>query len=568
MKNVETGWLKKCFCWLGCGLLASAAFATPPEGYYLVWADEFDGSALDFGKWGHRQLGPRGDAIVTENAVSVTNGHLIITTYTSNGLHYNGMIATQGKFSARFGYFEAAIDFDTTPGMWSAFWLQSPTVTHSRYFDDPATSGVEIDVCEHRAVDRNGTPIADQVQFNAHWNGYGKEHRELGGDLIGKGLDRGFHTYGLRWTPDRYEVSINGVSLWSGERAISRRSEYLILSSEMNGESTRNWAGFPPREGYGSLATSRTRMKVDYVRYYAPTSMVFWTGAADLDWHNPGNWVAGRVPSEDHDVVYGQMGGGHTTTLTNEVGVRSLVLLESPEPLVMDGNASLRLGAGGLDLVSASQDATFNVPLILTQPQTWKVGLERTVWLKNRLQSSAPLSVSGMGVVTIGHPDSEVSDLLVRGGTLRVEGGLQGAVNVLAGACLCGSGRIAGSVKVAARGTMAPGASVGTLTVQGNLELEPEAVCAFDLAGPGGQSHDQLRVTGDLSLNNNVISLAVPAGAALPGALELVSCQRAVTGQFQRSPTWRGTPPPNADDYSIETDATGVWLRRTNKGKP
>jgi beta-glucanase (GH16 family)/cytoskeletal protein CcmA (bactofilin family) len=568
MTHVQTGWLGKCFCSIGCALLASVSIAKPPDGHYLVWADEFDGGALDLGKWDHRQLGPRGDAVVIENAVSITNGCLTITTYTSNGLHYNGMIGTDGKFSAWFGYFEAAIDFDTTPGMWSAFWLQSPTVTHSRFFDDPATSGVEIDVCEHRAVDRNGTNIAGQVQVNAHWNGYGKEHRELGGDLIGRGLDRGFHTYGLRWTPERYEVSINDVLLWSGEQAISRRSQYLILSSEMNGKSTKNWAGFPPREGYGSLATSVTRMKVDYVRYYAPTSMVFWTGAADLDWHNPRNWVAGRVPSEDHDVVLGRMGGGHQTTrLTNEVGVRSLALLETPQPLVMDGPAALRLGAGGLDLVSASQNATFNVPLILTQPQTWRVGLERTVWLKNRLHSPAPLSLSGMGVVTVSHPDSEVPDLNVRGGTLRVEGGLQGKVNVLAGASLGGSGKIVGAVKVAAGGAVALGASVGTLTVQGSLELEPEAKCVLELACLDGQSHDQLRVTGDLSLNNNVLSLAVPAGVALPGALELVSLHGGIRGQFQRCPIWCGTPPPNADDYSIETDAAGVWLRRTDPGK-
>jgi hypothetical protein len=108
---------------------------------------------------------------------------------------------------------------------------------------------------------------------------------------------------------------------------------------------------------------------------------------------------------------------------------------------------------------------------------------------------------------------------------------------------------------------------VGTLTVQGSLELEPEAKCVLELACLDGQSHDQLRVTGDLSLNNNVLSLAVPAGVALPGALELVSCQGGIRGQFQRRPTWCGTPPPNADDYSIETDAAGVWLRRTDRGK-
>ena len=33
-------------------LTSLTAVATPPSGYYQVWSDEFDGSALNGGKWG------------------------------------------------------------------------------------------------------------------------------------------------------------------------------------------------------------------------------------------------------------------------------------------------------------------------------------------------------------------------------------------------------------------------------------------------------------------------------------------------------------------------------------
>ncbi len=50
---------------------------------------------------------------------------------------------------------------------------------------------------------------------------------------------------------------------------VSRRPQYIILSSEVH---DRSWAGTVPAEGYGSLETSRTKMVVDYVRFYERSS--------------------------------------------------------------------------------------------------------------------------------------------------------------------------------------------------------------------------------------------------------------------------------------------------------
>src|SRR5690242_16118244 len=161
----------------GC-FLSHLAQAAPPAGYYLVWADEFDGLSLDTSKWDYWLLGNRRDAVNTSSAVSLNGSNLVITTYTSAGTHFTGMIATDQKFRSRYGYWESSIKWGDTNGMWSAFWMQSPTM--GAYLNDPQISGSEIDIAEHRFVDGGNNNIANQVQVNFHWNGYGASGQSSG----------------------------------------------------------------------------------------------------------------------------------------------------------------------------------------------------------------------------------------------------------------------------------------------------------------------------------------------------------------------------------------------------
>ena len=163
--------------------------AAPPPGYYLVWGDEFNGTSLDTTKWDYWLPGRRRDAVNVTNAVSVVGGYLTITTYTSNNTHYSGFVATDRKFRTKYGYWESSIKWGDTNGMWSAFWLQSPTM--GRYLCDPQTAGSEIDIAEHRWVDGSTNPVANRVQVNIHWNGYGSSARGAGSGYVGNGLADG-----------------------------------------------------------------------------------------------------------------------------------------------------------------------------------------------------------------------------------------------------------------------------------------------------------------------------------------------------------------------------------------
>lgn len=163
---------------------APAAGAAPPPGS-PTWADEFDGLSLDATRWSHRATGPRNDGVLTPDAVSVANGLLTMKTYTEGGQHFSGMISTAQTgptgFEQRYGYFEARINFNSSPGQWSAFWLQSQTIGNP--IGDPATAGVEMDIAEHRArcvTAPTPTPpatctptndITDRIQQALIWDG-------------------------------------------------------------------------------------------------------------------------------------------------------------------------------------------------------------------------------------------------------------------------------------------------------------------------------------------------------------------------------------------------------------
>lgn len=242
---------------------ASPLFAEPPPGYELKWSDEFDGTALDQTKWMYWLAGKRRHATNVPEAVTVRDGMLTIATYTEDGKHFTSMISTLGKYEPQYGYFEARISWADAPGQWSAFWSQTPTIGDP--IGDVAKAGMEIDFVEHRAVDHEGKPLASKANFTLHWDGYGKDHKGKGHQTPALDLDKGFHVYGCEWTESAYRFFIDGKLQWEVTEPISKRPQFIILSSEVESGA---WSHAIPAEGYGDRASGKTKIVVDYVRHY------------------------------------------------------------------------------------------------------------------------------------------------------------------------------------------------------------------------------------------------------------------------------------------------------------
>jgi beta-glucanase (GH16 family) len=221
----------------------------PKPGYTLVWADEFNDKKLDMDKWDYYSLGPRRDAINVKDTVHLDGkGNLVLTTKKVGDKYHSAMISTRGKFEAKFGYFECRVNLQEQPGHWSAFWLQSPTISK---VGDPRKNGTEIDIFEYLFT-RPGT-----LHHNLHWDGYGKDHKHTGSKSNHPNLQKGFHVIALEWTPDEYLIYVDGKEAWRTNQALSHVKQFIILSLEVG-----KWAG--------NIAEAELpdRLYVDYVRVY------------------------------------------------------------------------------------------------------------------------------------------------------------------------------------------------------------------------------------------------------------------------------------------------------------
>ncbi len=204
----------------------SAARETPEAmGYELVWQDEFNGEALDPKKWEVRGVGPRALGFVSPEAVTVAEGCLKLRAMRKEGRILLGAVGTQNRFMARYGFFECRAQLQKSPGVWAAFWIQSPEISKG---EDPAVYGAEIDIME--CFKKLGTDI---ISHNVHW-AYGPHQQTTRGmQSYLKGVSKGFHLFAVEWTPEKYVFFVDGYRFYEVRTGISKIKEYLILSMEI-----------------------------------------------------------------------------------------------------------------------------------------------------------------------------------------------------------------------------------------------------------------------------------------------------------------------------------------------
>lgn len=134
------------------------------------------------------------------------------------------------------------------------------------------------------------------------------------------------------------------------------------------------------------------------------------------------------------------------------------------------------------------------------------------------------------GVTSIG--DESFQRIDVMGGRLigRAGSTLAATVTIASGATFGSAGTVVGDIAVAAGGTLSPGASPGTMAVQGNVSLAGGSIALFE-ATPAVT--DKLVVSGTLSIDSGTTLEIVGDRPLTPGvALDLIVADGGISGSF------------------------------------
>lgn len=261
-----------------------------PEGYVLLWSDEFDGTELDRDIW-NIEINDTGCGnhelqyyIDSPSTVSVADGCLSLTACRRelDGHSFvSGRINTHGKFTFTYGIVEASIKLpQTADGLWPAFWMMG---------DDIATGGWpfcgETDILEMGHADGIGAGTQDRL-FNGalHWGPDRDSHFQKVGDRTAPySLQDGkFHRFRTVWTPEAISmyvddmaepyltVDITDSSMPESPGRYFHKPAFILLNLAVGGD----FPGIHSQEHVTALSVpdGEASMEVDYVRVYVPAS--------------------------------------------------------------------------------------------------------------------------------------------------------------------------------------------------------------------------------------------------------------------------------------------------------
>ncbi|WP_431099055.1 autotransporter outer membrane beta-barrel domain-containing protein [Polaromonas aquatica] len=121
---------------------------------------------------------------------------------------------------------------------------------------------------------------------------------------------------------------------------------------------------------------------------------------------------------------------------------------------------------------------------------------------------------SGTGNVSFSGTNTYNGPTIVTGGTLSVNGSLTNStVQVMNGGTLGGTGSVRNTT-IQSGGALAPGNSIGTLTVVGNLTFNAGSNYSVEVDSAG--SNDRTNATGTLTINGGTVNVLASAGTYSP----------------------------------------------------
>lgn len=245
-----------------------------PDGYSLVWHDEFDGSELNPSDWTHEVKGPGWVNNELQTYVNTAYEGKFVTEVSGGTLRINCLKAGDGKIVSgriyarvntgwKYGIFEAAIRLPKGKGTWPAFWMMP---VNNDFSKTPWPLCGEIDIMEEVGYHPNYTSSSIHTETYNH-----TKNTQKTAERLTQGAQDDFHIYRLEWTEDYIRTYVDGKPLlvfandgkgdmrtWPFTRAF-----YPILNLAWGGD----WGG---AQGVDESCLPAT-MEVDYIRVFQKT---------------------------------------------------------------------------------------------------------------------------------------------------------------------------------------------------------------------------------------------------------------------------------------------------------
>lgn len=431
-------------------------------------------------------------------ANSITNNGSILRSTGTGNLYFSSTANTgTGSWSANSGY----IGFNTVASLGStnAINLNGGGI----YF---ATAGQTVPATITITLGANGGTLNGSTSFTSTWNskftGTGGLTKISGEIAVLAAANDYTGTTTLNGGTLRISGATNTtsgpISFNGGTLQIASDGSFTTTGNS----STTSNAGSLNINAGGTLSVGAMTWS------YAPGSFVVdgtlnITGALTPSWNNTrsltgtGTINAGSFVNNNFSI---------TTIAVNRLNLGGNISMNNAGSITLSG---VTLGAyanwtGAAPMILAASTSTTINTLDSVDSTT-----ARTITLDGALSGAGALVKTGAGTLILNANSSYSGTTSVNGGTLLVNntsgsGTGSGAVDVTLGT-LGGNGAIGGSVTVAADGNLEPGAGLGTLDINGNLDLAAMAAGAgklkFELDALAG-TNDLVAVTGTLTLGN------------------------------------------------------------------
>src|SRR5262245_20306319 len=255
---------------------------------------------------------------------------------------------------------------------------------------------------------------------------------------------------------------------------------------------------------------------------------------------------AGSVLNAATSLTIGGVGCG-CGPLVGTLTIADGGVVNSPGPTSIAAGSTLNLGIGGLA-------GAINTPAIANDGQI-VANFTDTLTLAAAISGAGGLTKIGPGTLVLTANNSYSGATTIDGGTLQLgDGGANGSIVGNTGGRLSGTGMIGNTIING--GTLSPGNSIGTITVNGNLVMTAAASYLVEISPTNA---DCTNVAGTASLGGTV-QAAFASGSYVTRAYTILSAAGGRSGTFNALTT---TNLPAGFIASLSYTATDVNLNLT-----